>query len=203
MIVIGDVHGEYDLLMKLFDKLPHEDVCFVGDLIDRGHDSRKVVDFVRENSFPCIVGNHEEFLIKSYDDEGYIERRTHDLWDFNGGLLTRGSYGGDFDLMMEHREWMKTLPLKIWINDLTVVSHSCYLPYMNQNDKDCRDEVLWDREFKVVRTPIRNIIGHTIVRDVTENYNYLMIDTGAHHYGCLSAYDTKTGIIYQAKKEKL
>ena len=57
MIIIGDVHGEYDLLMKLTKKLPKgRKLCFVGDLIDRGPDSKKVVDFVTKNRHVSIKG---------------------------------------------------------------------------------------------------------------------------------------------------
>lgn len=58
MIVIGDVHGEYDMLMRLMDTLPHKNIIFVGDLIDRGPDSSKVVSFVKDNGYKCVVGNH-------------------------------------------------------------------------------------------------------------------------------------------------
>ena len=45
--VIGDVHGEYEKLRSLLTKIPKdENVCFVGDLIDRGERSAEVVDLV-------------------------------------------------------------------------------------------------------------------------------------------------------------
>ena len=51
MIVIGDVHGEYNSLLSLLDILPQTDkICFVGDLIDRGPDSKKIIDLIREKN---------------------------------------------------------------------------------------------------------------------------------------------------------
>ena len=49
--IIGDVHGHYNELISLINKLPNKidsKICFVGDLIDRGPDSKKVVDLVKK-----------------------------------------------------------------------------------------------------------------------------------------------------------
>ncbi len=65
-IIIGDVHGMFNELWKLFRLLvrPDDKVVFVGDLIDKGPDSARVVQFVREMSrthdITLVEGNHEE-----------------------------------------------------------------------------------------------------------------------------------------------
>ena len=65
-IIIGDVHGMFNELWKLFDTLvkPDDKVVFVGDLVDKGPDSTRVVQFVREMSrthdITLVEGNHEE-----------------------------------------------------------------------------------------------------------------------------------------------
>jgi len=65
-IIIGDVHGMFNELWKLFRILvrPDDKVIFVGDLIDKGPDSARVVQFVREMSrthdITLVEGNHEE-----------------------------------------------------------------------------------------------------------------------------------------------
>ncbi|MCR9145081.1 MAG: metallophosphoesterase [bacterium] len=64
MIIIGDVHGCYKSLRALVKKCPPEPICFVGDLIDRGPDSKGVVEFVRGEGHQCVLGNHEELMIK-------------------------------------------------------------------------------------------------------------------------------------------
>ena len=54
---IGDVHGEYRTLIRLAERLPEDSqLFFVGDLIDRGPDSSKVVDFVRKGNHQCVLG---------------------------------------------------------------------------------------------------------------------------------------------------
>ncbi len=73
--VIGDVHGEYNKLLRLIQKLPaNAQVCFVGDLIDRGRDSAKVVKYVIDNQHKCTLGNHEIMMIKAGEDENYNVR---------------------------------------------------------------------------------------------------------------------------------
>lgn len=202
MIVIGDCHGEYDLLMKLFEKLPHDNVCFVGDLIDRGLKSKEVVDFVKKNNYNCVMGNHEDFAIQTYDDNLDKDFITYQMWMQNGGYSTLESYKDDMDLFFEHREWFKTLPLFYWIDDKTVVSHSYYLPYIGQEeDEYFSDNVLWGRTYIFIEEDILNIVGHSIVKYVSYYKNYVNIDTGANYYGKLSAYDPETDKVYCVEKE--
>lgn len=65
-IIIGDVHGMFNELWNIFDSLVEVDdkVIFVGDLVDKGPDSARVVQFVREMSrthnITIVEGNHEE-----------------------------------------------------------------------------------------------------------------------------------------------
>ena len=52
-VFVGDVHGQYDSLMRLWDLISLDSgdaIYFVGDLIDRGPQSAQVVDFVRANA---------------------------------------------------------------------------------------------------------------------------------------------------------
>ena len=206
MIIIGDVHGRFDLLVKLIDMLPHRDLCFVGDLIDRGPESRQVVQLVIDNGYKCVLGNHEEFMIESYDKEGNVFRYVHDMWDSNGAQATLRSYlvNGKMDdyTFHAHREWMSTLPIIYKVTDNIIVSHSHYLPYigMNVSQSELRENVIWERNITKHNTKgILNIHGHTIIKDKpTINNGYLNIDTGAFYYGILTAYDTDTNKLYSA-----
>ncbi len=81
MIAIGDVHGMFDLLLKLIDKLPkNNELCFLGDLIDRGPESKEVVDYVRDNNHLCVMGNHEDMMLDAFT---HIE--SENIWIYNGG----------------------------------------------------------------------------------------------------------------------
>jgi serine/threonine protein phosphatase 1 len=76
-IVIGDIHGDMGHLRTLWSRLPEltsdDTVVFLGDYIDRGLDSRGVVEFVRKlhehtpARVVALMGNHEQMLIDVYE----------------------------------------------------------------------------------------------------------------------------------------
>ena len=126
-IVIGDIHGSIETLYALLEKLPHDDVCFVGDLIDRGPCSSEVVDFIIQCKYDCVMGNHEDMMIKYKTGDRYSDY----IWMSNGGDTTLKSYKGNIDLFLEHKLWMSTLPLLLKYDNIKndkgeklVVSHS-------------------------------------------------------------------------------
>ena len=78
-IAIGDIHGNLAALLDLLGQLRHEVgeedvVVFLGDYIDRGHDSRGCIDailaFRRESpaGVTCLRGNHEDWLLRTQQD---------------------------------------------------------------------------------------------------------------------------------------
>ena len=74
--IIGDVHGEYKTLLALLEKIPKDsEIIFVGDLIDRGLQSREVVALVREKGYKVVKGNHENTVSKCA--EPFIEFLEH------------------------------------------------------------------------------------------------------------------------------
>ena len=68
--IIGDVHGCYKTLLALINKLPNKfdsKICFVGDLIDRGSNSKEIIKLIRDNNYDCVLGNHESYMIDSLE----------------------------------------------------------------------------------------------------------------------------------------
>ena len=72
IFVVGDVHGCLEMLKRLIDKIewnPANDrLIFIGDYIDRGKNSKGVIDFIlklKENStlIQCLIGNHEQMFL--------------------------------------------------------------------------------------------------------------------------------------------
>ena len=67
---VSDIHGEYDLFLKLLDKLRFSecDIMYVlGDMIDKGSGSIQLVDFIRRKpNIKAIIGNHEYDFLKYY-----------------------------------------------------------------------------------------------------------------------------------------
>lgn len=106
-LAISDIHGCLDALQTLWkalDPQPEDHIIFVGDYVDRGPDSKGVVDFIMEQEkhykIDCLCGNHEEKFVLSR-----IDHTDHAHWvDVWGGQQTLDSYGpqGMDDVPEEH-----------------------------------------------------------------------------------------------------
>ncbi|MCK3778883.1 serine/threonine protein phosphatase [Ensifer sesbaniae] len=110
---IGDIHGCLEQLRVLLREIeayaPGGRVIFLGDLIDRGPDSRSVVELVMAGpskpgwTWLTIKGNHEDMLWGASSGEYDV-----DWWLVNGGQETLVSYNGV--IPGRHLKWMKELP---------------------------------------------------------------------------------------------
>jgi len=100
LYAIGDIHGSLESLERLFDKinpdLTRDRLLFVGDYIDRGPQSKEVVDYIirLKNLAPpgqiiCLKGNHEAMFLD------FLEGGPAEMFIFNGGRATVEGYWGD------------------------------------------------------------------------------------------------------------
>jgi serine/threonine protein phosphatase 1 len=116
---VGDIHGCLAKLIALVE-LCRADAgnhrtkfVFLGDYIDRGPNSRGVIEYLRtlQQAKPdlvtCLMGNHEDMLLAAADDSDWEER-----WLRNGGLQTLQSYGvADASRIPKvHINWLRALP---------------------------------------------------------------------------------------------
>jgi Calcineurin-like phosphoesterase. len=208
--VVGDVHGQFEGLMLLIDKInlqSDDQVYFLGDLIDRGPRSAEVVEWVKVNKFPCIKGNHEIMCLDAYSspDSTIIWQG----WLVNGGARTLQSYG-DNGISDEHLEWLWDLPLYIDLGDIWLV-HAGVNPLMPLEEQTST-EFCWIREefhsSNVPYFPDKTIItGHTITftfsgvqpGQIVKGAGWIDIDTGAYHpkSGWLTALDVDAWMVHQ------
>lgn len=210
-IVIGDVHGHYDGLMRLLEAIAPSDedsVYFLGDLIDRGTQSAQVVKFVKQSSYHCLLGNHEQMLIDVLGD-GEVYGPALQGWLYSGGHATVNSYGeagipqGDID-------WMRSLPTHLDLGDIWLV-HAGVHPQIPL-EKQSAEEFCWIREeFHSIAKPYFPdkliITGHTITftlpgvtpGKLAQGNGWLDIDTGAYHQksGWLTGLDITNNVVYQ------
>lgn len=91
-VVIADIHGEIDKLNSLIKQLPStSELIFLGDYINHGNDSKKVVDslvqLATKYKTTFLIGNHETYLLQ------YLNQDIS-FYDFAsaGGLATIKSY---------------------------------------------------------------------------------------------------------------
>lgn len=176
MLLIGDVHGCLRTLKALIRKCPKDDVCFVGDLIDRGPDSAGVIRYVRDKGWDCVQGNHE---LMSYSFE-YRHDWCHPR---NGGQDTIDSYKKNTDIWDEDRAWLKALPfVKEYLDLKNEDGRSLIVTHSGIYDKWCLtnpDELVWNRKQPMDLEGKFNVFGHTPVEKPQITNHYALIDTGA------------------------
>lgn len=120
---IPDLHGRYDLLALALRRIEEADdggkVVFLGDYVDRGPESRKVIERLMAGpadpswQWICLQGNHEAMMLVCLEGRADIR-----WWLANGGGATLISYGqkegetADPSVVpLEHKRWLANLPL--------------------------------------------------------------------------------------------
>ena len=139
--IIGDIHGEFDALRLLLETLGYREegeriahpegrkLIFVGDLIDRGPESRNVLRLVRRladsGQALVVMGNHEYNFVAyhSRDDEGR-RLRADTPGNRHQIAATMQSFEGHEDELPDWIEWMKSLPFFLDLGDFRVVHAS-------------------------------------------------------------------------------
>lgn len=173
--VIADIHGRADNLINVWYKLDSEEkidltqdkLIFLGDMIDRGPDSKVVLDTVKELTirYPknviALAGNHEWLAIDASLSPTKGDRMY--LWLINGGDRTLESFypetaGKHFPsdrakiLPEEYVKWLASLPL-YYETDKYFFSHA---PLPEDNDRAFRlqgqpytkEELTWTYEYE-------------------------------------------------------
>ena len=213
--VVGDIHGRLDLLEKLLEKI-HADIAarapcetllvFVGDLIDRGPDSARVVEALRTYNHPNVrtiflLGNHEEVLLRILDGETSLIPS----WLNFGGAQCLESYGlaskevavaAERDALAlirraippYHSDFLRSFVDSCRFGDYLFV-HAGIRPGIELHDQR-QSDLRWIREPFLLDESDHGFVvvhGHTISQEVEEKTNRIGIDTGAFATGILTA----------------
>ncbi|WP_313535353.1 metallophosphoesterase family protein [Sphingomonas sp.] len=211
---IGDVHGRRDLLEQLLARIDaersadprrHEHLILLGDLIDRGSDSRGVLDLLLERraadpSLTILGGNHESMLVAMLDGN----LRDLESWLHFGGEECVVSYGIDpIALLAEpasapallraaipekHAALLRALPDSLRVGDVLFV-HAGIRPGVEPDAQDPQD-LRWIRAPFLRSTADHGVLvvhGHTVVGEPEIHPNRIAIDTGASATGRLTA----------------
>lgn len=207
--VVGDIHGRIDLLEQLLQRRPDaaQQLVFLGDLVDRGEDSARVLERVKDlcdqsDATLCLRGNHEQMLLDFLEDP----RGTGPRWLSCGGLQTLASFGvgglsahsnGDALEEAGHKleaampadlvNWLRDLPL-IWQSGTLAAVHAAADPEKPMEDQE-EDSLLWGHGtfFDTPRTDGLWVVhGHTVVERPVFDQSRISIDTGAWYTGRLT-----------------
>lgn len=200
-VAIGDIHGcrqSMEALLKKLADYTERTLIFIGDYIDRGADSKAVVDFLldyrKDVDTIFLRGNHEQMLLDAVD-EGDVE-----LWMMNGGRSTLKSYGTDareLNLPDDHLQFYRDTKMYYDTEDYFFV-HGGLLPHRTiaesiNNDTDDK-EFLWERShLNAFETNWEKtvVFGHTPRPHPIQKDKMIGIDTGCVYgslgYGKLTA----------------
>ena len=211
--VIGDIHGRSDLLDRMVDLISRDIETYsvgdcltvtIGDYIDRGPDSRGVLDRLARNPFPtrfvALKGNHEALFEMFLSDPSVAEQ-----WRRLGGLETLHSYripvtelmvGKNYEqasktlgkvVPEEHLKFLASLKTSMTVGRYFLCHAGVRpgIPLERQSDED----LLWIRdEFLNSKVDFGKIIvhGHTPTERAEVLPNRINIDTGAFATGRLT-----------------
>lgn len=213
LYAVGDVHGRPDLLRGLLDRISEDAAArgtgrprliLLGDLGDRGPDSKGVLDLLSSREFAArfdarlVLGNHDAWLLEALKrgrgDAYWLRNGGPDEWLRNGGAELVESYGFDFRrspalvlpefvaaFPAEHRRTLESAEL--------FIEEAGYLFVHAGVDPDAPlerepDVLLWIRHafLKATETgPLTVVHGHTPAPEVTVRPNRIGVDTGCGH----------------------
>lgn len=199
---IGDIHGCFEKLAKLVAACTSAGAgrrirfVFIGDYVDRGPDSSRVLEFLierqlrEENRFVCLKGNHDDMLMRAACED----RTDSDLmnWWANGGEQTLDSYGVNdpCDLPANHLAWLESLPMT-FVDQQRIFVHAGIRPGIPIQDQ-AKEDLLWIREPFLTSEVDQGafvVHGHTPTQSTLPELrpNRLNLDTGACFGGALTA----------------
>ncbi|WP_430932171.1 metallophosphoesterase family protein [Saccharicrinis sp. 156] len=214
IIAIGDIHGCFGSLKKLVEEkirvTKADRLVFLGDYIDRGTQSKEVVDYIlhlmaMKYDIVPLKGNHEQMLIDAFTEDRYIP-----LWLYNGGRETLHSFGLGATV---------NLPVKYWNFFQGLEYYYSYRDYLfvhagfddqSTNPLNEKHQMLWTRNGNYTNPIFQGktiIHGHTPITfntctwTIEKGAQVINLDTGCvykHIPGCgkLTALDIFSRTIY-------
>ncbi|MGR3821586.1 MAG: metallophosphoesterase family protein [Salipiger marinus] len=209
IFAIGDIHGQIDRLHEALEMIERDadrdaPVVFLGDYVDRGPDSRAVIDTLMRGQaegrpWTCLMGNHDRYVLRFLDNPLYDDPQTSRplLWTDPplGGRATLASYGvnvGDHRTLdairddaaeaipQAHLDWIAALP-RLHEADHQIFVHAGLRPGVPL-DAQAEDDLIWIRKpFLETEHDWGRLVvhGHTAL-DFPQLYaNRLNLDGGA------------------------
>lgn len=206
VIALGDIHGcsaALHALVAAIDPQPEDCIISLGDVVDRGIDSRGVIELLIELQARCrlivVQGNHEEALLKARTSKGAFRE-----WLEFGGLVTLDSYGdtGRMSLIPQSHIRFLAACRPFYDTDTHFFTHANYDPNLPLDRQDGR-VLRWLSLHDHLPPPHRSgkvaVLGHTPQPEVLNVGGYLLgLDTGCCDGGWLTAMDVTSGDLWQA-----
>ena len=182
---ISDIHGCALTFKALLDEIgfsTNDELYLLGDYIDRGPDSKGVIDHIfelKESGYTvvCLKGNHEELLLESLNDSEILQ-----MWLDNGGENTLNSYKLEdaSQLATKYMDFFKHLKYYVEVDNYLLV-HAGF-NFSSSNFLADFDACLWQRhwyheiDYKALGDRII-VHGHTPIKQKTIQQHLAHLDT--------------------------
>lgn len=197
---IGDIHGYLTPLKILYFKIkkdilkyPNENhtIIFLGDYIDRGPESKQVLDFIMslkntaDLEYIFLKGNHEQMLIDSFHG---LSDQVLSMWLCNGAVQTLDSFGIDYDryhiqesaVLKPYVDFLEKTKL-YFETDNYIFCHSGFISLDKRSPlENQEDNILWGRpkDDRYINYDKLVIHGHTPINKPNYNFNKINVDIG-------------------------
>lgn len=206
-IAVGDIHGcsrALAALLAAIELQPGDVLVPLGDYVDRGPDSRGVVDQLIALEGRCrlvpLLGNHDQMLLTAKADPWRFES-----WQMVGGRATLESYGGYERIPAAHLEFLQRCR---WFHETEthLFVHANYEPHEPLADQS-EMTLLWESLRDRVPGPHMSgkpaIVGHTSQKsgEILDLGHLKCIDTWCCGGGWLTAVDVESGRVWQFDRE--
>ncbi len=215
VFIFPDIHGNFQEFKELLKIIPYSPkdsfIVFLGDYIDRGPETKEVVDtvikLVKTGQAVALRGNHEQMMIDAYK-KPYTHYSNFPLetWLCNGGKATLASIK-DRDILEEYLKFFEKLPV-IYETKNYVFVHAGLRPGFPLH-RQFEEDVLWIREDWIKgESPEDRIVvfGHTPTHYIGSekamllNKNKIALDTGSgNKKGHLSVLEVPAGVVYTTR----
>lgn len=211
LIVIGDIHGcheEFEILLETLAPERADRVVLLGDLVNRGPDSHRVIQLARKHATAALLGNHELRLLnyRKTDDPTHLKPYDHATldaldrpsWDYlnrmrltyedrqHGVVLVHGGF-------LPHVPW-RSQPARI-VTRIQVVDSQGEARKRSEAPRAKPWADLW-------RGPPFVLYGHTPRPEVVRTKWTMGIDTACVLGGCLTAVVLPGFEVVQVKARK-
>jgi serine/threonine protein phosphatase 1 len=198
---ISDIHGCYDELKKLLEKIKFKDrdtLYLLGDYVDRGPKSKQVLDFaMSKHNVHCLIGNHDYLMVRAYYDASFVPAFMQ-----KGGRATLDSFKVDDikDVPIVYIKWLENLPHYYKV-DRDVLTHAGVDTTQNKplKHEGAKEFMMENRNPLVPYNKKRIIHGHRPQKfdDIKENKDgkIVCIDGGCARGGKLVAFNVNSNKI--------
>lgn len=199
IISISDIHGcstALESLVTLIDPQPGDTIVTLGDYVDRGMDSKGVLDLLIALKSRChlvpILGNHDEMMLNAGSGKD-----DFNFWMNCGGITALDSYGSAsrLDLIPDAHIRFLQQCVPYFETDTHFFIHANYRPDLRLEEMD-EHTLRWLSLRDFVPSPHSSgkiaVVGHTPQPDILDLGHLICLDTGCCNGGWLTALDVKS-----------